>query len=145
MACCPFHHDTNPSFNINLNSGLFKCHSCGMSGNLTQFVAEMEGISRKEAFARLNDENCLQVYADKKNLNRNVLSTVYGITSGKGHIKIPYYDEEHNKVALRFRNMNKSNKKSKFSWEKGSKITLYGLWTINEMQEDYVVLVERRK
>lgn len=28
MCLCPFHYEENPSFNINLESGLYKCFSC---------------------------------------------------------------------------------------------------------------------
>ncbi len=28
ISCCPFHHEENPSFNFNLDKGLYHCHSC---------------------------------------------------------------------------------------------------------------------
>ncbi len=40
MGLCPFHDETNPSFAINLKSGLWICHSgsCGKTGNLRTFL-----------------------------------------------------------------------------------------------------------
>lgn len=49
--CCPFHGDSNPSCGMHVETGLWKCFGCGISGNLTSFVAEMEGITLKEAEA----------------------------------------------------------------------------------------------
>ena len=40
---CPFHEDRKPSFSANLNTGLWKCHGCGKSGNAYQF-AEWLGL-----------------------------------------------------------------------------------------------------
>lgn len=40
MGLCPFHDERNPSFAINLKSGLWICHSgsCGKAGNLKTFL-----------------------------------------------------------------------------------------------------------
>lgn len=35
---CPFHEDINPSMAINLNSGVFFCFGCNVSGNAYDFV-----------------------------------------------------------------------------------------------------------
>ncbi|UVF61474.1 DNA primase [Gordonia phage DalanDe] len=34
LCTCPFHDDSNPSFQFNLESGLFICFSCGASGSI---------------------------------------------------------------------------------------------------------------
>ena len=55
LAPCPKHfertgkEDRNPSFSINMNSGLFNCFSCGYKGNIHRLVADMKGISVEEA------------------------------------------------------------------------------------------------
>lgn len=52
-APCPFHTkpdgtpERNPSFAINVSTGLYICHSCGASGNLYTFLRDM-GVSRQE-------------------------------------------------------------------------------------------------
>lgn len=47
---CPFHkggQEKTPSFYINLNNGLFYCHSCGKTGNFPQFLKLMGVHSAK--------------------------------------------------------------------------------------------------
>jgi len=45
----PNHLDENPSFNIIPEKNIFKCFSCGQSGNVIHLVAEMEKVSYLEA------------------------------------------------------------------------------------------------
>ena len=42
IALCPFHNDRNPSFNGNLQTGLWNCKSCGEKGNAYQFAKSMD-------------------------------------------------------------------------------------------------------
>lgn len=51
--CCPFHGERNPSCGMKVTTGLWKCFACGMSGNLTSFVAEMDGISLADAETKI--------------------------------------------------------------------------------------------
>jgi len=46
-ARCPFpdHNDHSPSFAININNGLWKCHGCNRSGNLATLLRGL-GVSR---------------------------------------------------------------------------------------------------
>lgn len=50
---CPFHADSDPSFNVNPARQFFHCFGCGASGDLFGFVMRMEGISFTEAARRL--------------------------------------------------------------------------------------------
>ena len=45
MASCPFHTDNKPSFAININTGQWICHGCGLSGGLPTFLSNA-GLSR---------------------------------------------------------------------------------------------------
>ncbi len=55
LTNCPKHfertgkEDRNPSFSVNLNSGLFNCFSCGYSGGIHRLVADLKGITVEEA------------------------------------------------------------------------------------------------
>ena len=52
-ACCPFHNEKTPSFNINVNKGYYHCFGCGESGDAIKFVEKMEGLTFVEAAKKL--------------------------------------------------------------------------------------------
>ena len=52
-ACCPFHHEKTPSFNINERKGFYHCFGCGESGDAIKFVQKMDGCSFVEAVKKL--------------------------------------------------------------------------------------------
>jgi DNA primase len=41
-ALCPFHRDTRPSLNVNLDMKVFNCFVCGDGGDIVKFVAKQE-------------------------------------------------------------------------------------------------------
>ena len=52
-ACCPFHNEKTPSFNINTSKGFYHCFGCGESGDAIKFVQKMEGLGFVEAVQKL--------------------------------------------------------------------------------------------
>jgi hypothetical protein len=53
LALCPFHEDTAPSLSINLKSGVFYCHGCGVKGDVFNFYQKRHGCDFKGALAGL--------------------------------------------------------------------------------------------
>lgn len=49
MACCPFHSEKTPSFNVHQVKGLYKCFGCGAGGGIFDFVMRIEGCAFPEA------------------------------------------------------------------------------------------------
>lgn len=55
MACCPFHSEKNPSFSVKESDGIFKCFSCGESGDAIDFVSKIKGIESLDAVKLIAD------------------------------------------------------------------------------------------
>ena len=55
-ACCPFHHEKTPSFNINSAKGFYHCFGCGASGDAIKFVQMQEGLTFAEAVRKLGEQ-----------------------------------------------------------------------------------------
>jgi DNA primase len=50
MIVCPFHADKNPSLQVNVAKGLFRCFGCGEKGNAAKLVKQIKkSLSWKEA------------------------------------------------------------------------------------------------
>ena len=41
-ACCPFHNEKTPSFEVDSRSQMYYCFGCHKGGNVFNFVMEME-------------------------------------------------------------------------------------------------------
>lgn len=70
---CPFHDEKTPSFHVTPDLGIYKCFGCGESGDVFNFVMEMEGVGFTEALRSLADR--------------------YGVSLPKE--EDPEFDEEH--------------------------------------------------
>ena len=46
---CPFHADKSPSFTVNDDKGLFHCFGCGASGDVIDFVMQLDGLTFRDA------------------------------------------------------------------------------------------------
>ena len=53
FGVCPFHDDTNPSMSVSSDKQIYKCFSCGASGNVITFVMDYEKVDFKEALSIL--------------------------------------------------------------------------------------------
>src|SRR5450432_1780548 len=52
---CPFHDDHDPSLRVTPGKGLWRCMSCGATGNVIQFVQRFDGVSFRHAFELLKN------------------------------------------------------------------------------------------
>lgn len=56
FGVCPFHDDHSPSMSVSPEKNIFKCFSCGASGNSITFLMDYLGIDFKEALKILADK-----------------------------------------------------------------------------------------
>jgi DNA primase len=50
VGLCPFHDDKTPSLHVTPRTRLWRCTSCGATGNVIQFVQRFDGVSWRHAF-----------------------------------------------------------------------------------------------
>lgn len=73
FGVCPFHDDTNPSMSVSRDKQIYRCFSCGASGNVFSFIMDYEHISFKEALVILSNKTGIElkgIHIDKK-INKN--------------------------------------------------------------------------
>lgn len=58
---CPFHDDHTPSFSVSPSKGVYKCFSCGESGNAVNFVMKIEQLTYPEALKFLAKKYHIEV------------------------------------------------------------------------------------
>lgn len=85
FGVCPFHDDHSPSMSVSKDKQIYKCFSCGATGNVFNFIQDYENVSFKEALRILSDIagisiNGLDVKSNKRDINKN-LYDIYDISS----------------------------------------------------------------
>ncbi len=79
-ALCPFHDDHTPSFSISSDKQIYKCFSCGESGNVITFVQKYNNISFIEALKLLADRAGIKLNInEQKNVVSSKFDTLYKI------------------------------------------------------------------
>lgn len=63
---CPLH--TGKDNNFSFNENLFQCFSCGAKGNVVSFVAQLFGISNKEAMIKIDNDFGLKIIGTNQTL-----------------------------------------------------------------------------
>ena len=69
-ACCPFHHETQPSFAINEPKQFFHCFGCKESGNAISFVKKIENVEFYDALKILAEQAGLEMPKSSGNYSR---------------------------------------------------------------------------
>jgi DNA primase len=61
-ACCPFHIEKTPSFQVNTEKQMFYCFGCKKGGDIFSFVQEIEHCDFKEALKILADKAGIDIH-----------------------------------------------------------------------------------
>lgn len=73
-GCCPFHHETKPSFSISPQKGFYHCFGCGKHGNAVSFIMEMEHLNFREACEYLAQQLGMAMPEDESPQDRQARS-----------------------------------------------------------------------
>ncbi len=60
-ACCPFHQEKTPSFQVNPQRQIFKCFGCGAGGSVFRFVMDYEHVDFVTAAKKLADRAGIRI------------------------------------------------------------------------------------
>jgi DNA primase len=64
-ACCPFHDEKTPSFNVSPDKQIFKCFGCGAGGSVFDFVMRTDKLTFVEALRSLAKEAGIELKPQK--------------------------------------------------------------------------------
>lgn len=56
IGLCPFHSEKTPSFSVHAGLQIYKCFGCGKSGDVFNFLMELQGLSFFEALQHLAEQ-----------------------------------------------------------------------------------------
>lgn len=106
LACCPFHNEKTPSFNVNPNKQFYYCFGCGASGNAISFsmnylkkdfVASVEDLASRIGMTVVYEEGTEPV-------NQVSYSQIYGFldeVSQYYHHKLQHAQDAKNYLSAR--------------------------------------------
>lgn len=82
FGVCPFHDDTHPSMSVSREKQIYKCFSCGASGNVFNFIMDYEHVSFREALVILANKTGIDignVHVKKENNKYEEFYKVYDL------------------------------------------------------------------
>lgn len=85
-ACCPFHNEKSPSFNVSPRKQFYHCFGCGASGNAISFLMQFDHLTFIEALKQLATQCGLALpkteafNAEKNNQSTNAYDLLEQVT-----------------------------------------------------------------
>lgn len=82
-GCCPFHHEKEPSFAVNISKQFYHCFGCKESGNAITFIQKMESVDRIDAIRILAAEAHMEMprpeYSGSEGVSREKKDRLLGL------------------------------------------------------------------
>ena len=143
FALCPFHSESNPSFSIDPETGLFYCFGCNKKGNIFQFLRAMkeQGVEIDEEDLATEKKNSSQKIQNspkkeqQKQLDAKPLDELY--TEKTFYHYIDFYGNL-SYIKIRYEKPKQENMKSKtFVIDPvGAKLRFYNEFRLSEVKND---------
>lgn len=77
FGVCPFHEDTHPSMSVSRDKQIYRCFSCGESGNVFNFVMKYDHKSFKEVIKELGERVGVDTGQVQLNQKKEKYSSLY--------------------------------------------------------------------
>jgi len=78
-AVCPFHDDHDPSMMVSPDLQIYKCFSCGASGDIFNFIQEFEGIDFYSALQQLAERAGVKIEKQQYDPANSIKKKIYEI------------------------------------------------------------------
>lgn len=108
IACCPFHNEKTPSFNVNPVRQIYKCFGCGAAGDAIKFVMDVEGISYGESLRHLAQKYHIEIEEQEQTpeevLRQNERDSLYIVSNfaQKHYQNLLFETEEGQSIGLSY-------------------------------------------
>ncbi|MBR1775340.1 MAG: DNA primase [Bacteroidales bacterium] len=139
IACCPFHNEKTPSFNVNPTKGIFKCFGCGEGGDSVSFVMKYQHYNYPEALRYLAKKYNIEIkeeeISQEEQLARDEKDSLYHINelAAKYFYENLFNSEEGQSVGLSYFNERQITRQTIDTWllgyakQKGDDFAQYAL------------------
>ncbi len=87
FCVCPFHDDTNPSMSVSRDKQIYRCFSCGASGNVFNFLMDYEHKEFREVLKELGQK----IGINTSNIKINKTSTKYDKLYDAYNLSVKYF------------------------------------------------------
>lgn len=106
---CPFHDDSNPSMSVSPNKKIFKCFSCGETGNAITFIQKFKHITFPEAVKFVGDKCGVQVELAKNSNQQNYQKFYKIMQDATSYYEFYLKNSIEGKIALNYLHNRKLN------------------------------------